>query len=236
MSWAPANNRDPVWSDVQLWFETFDAILRGLGHSLNNRALALSATIESLDPKRPVGQKLVTMLTRETERLTEQLRQLRSLPFAVDREPMPILPRDTLFAAIQLHRAHSSLGEISTYLEGTADTPPVLAPESALLHATLVTLTALKSFVAPGGLVRINCSGTPDRAEIVFRAQRDPSGLHEALSGPMLVRPTALSAALLGSALLEIEQQITPDVVTLIWSLPSLKAMRRRSLEASAAI
>ncbi len=221
--------REPAWPDVVLWFETIDAIVRGLGHGLNNRALALGATIESLDPKRPVGQQLAAALARETERLTDQLRQLRALPFAIEREPMPLLLRDVLSSAIQLHRAHASLGDIPAYLEGSAETPPVLAAESALLHATLVTLTALKGFVSPGGLVRITCSGHPDQADVTFVAQRDPTDAQDDFAQRALIRPTGLIAALLSSALLEMEQQITDDAVTLIWSLPSLKAMRRRS-------
>jgi hypothetical protein len=227
--------REPAWSDVQLWFETVDAVVRGLSHALNNRALALSATIESLDPKRPVGAQVASALTRESERLTEQLRQLRTLPFAADREPMPLLLRDVLASALQVHRLHASLGEIPAYLEGTAETPPVLAPESALLHAMLVTLTSLKTFAAPGGVVRITCSGTPDQADITFVALRDPSDVRENMSAQALVKPNALAAALLGNALLEITQRITPDSVTMLWTLPSLKAMRRRARESAAA-
>ena len=231
----PEAAREPTWPDVLLWFETIDAIVRGLGHALNNRALALSATIESLDPRRPVGQQVSTSLSRESERLTEQLRQLRGLPFAGDREPMPLLVRDVISSAMHLHRSHESLGDVPTYLEGSAETPPVLAPESSLLHATLVTLTALKGFAAPGGVVRVTDTGTPDRADVVFAALRDPSDTHESPGGHALVKPTALASALLGSALLEMEQQITPDSVILRWSFPSLKATRRLSREAVAA-
>lgn len=223
--------REPSWSDVQLWFETIDAIVKGLGHGLNNRALALSATIESLDPRRPVGQQVAGALTREAERLTDLLRQLRVLPFTSDREPMPILLRDVLTVAAQLHRAHASVGDVPAYLEGSADTPPVLAPESLLLHAALVTLTALKSFAAPNGVVRITCTGTPEKAEALFQAMRDPGDTHEPLSAAALVRPTSLAAALLGNGLLEIEQRIAPDMATVIWVLPSLKEMRRRNRE-----
>ena len=230
----PEATREPTWPDVQLWFETIDAIVRGLGHALNNRALALSATIESLDPRRPVGQQVATALSRESERLTEQLRQLRALPFAGDREPMPLLVRDVISGAMHLHRSHASLGDVPTYLEGSADTPPVLAPESSLLHAMLVTLTALKMFAAPGGVVRVTDTGTPDRADIVFTALRDPSDTHESPGGQALVKPTVLAAALLGSALLEMDQRITHDSVILRWSFPSLKAMRRLAREAVA--
>ena len=131
MNTEPAGIRDPTWPDVVLWFETIDAIVRGLGHALNNRALSLSATIESLDPKRPVGAQVSSALSRESERLTDQLRQLRALPCAADREPLPILIRDVIASATQLHRSHASLGDVPTYLEGSSETPPVLAPGDA---------------------------------------------------------------------------------------------------------
>jgi hypothetical protein len=226
--------REPIWSDVLLWFETIDAILRGLGHSLNNRALALGATIESLDPKRPVGKTIASGLSHEAERLTETLRQFRALPFAIDREPMPLLLRDVLASAIQLHRSHASVGDIPAYLEGAQDAPPVLVPESALLHATLVTLTALKGFAAPGGLVRVTCTGSADRAELSFRAEREPGDAPSSATAMAVISPMALAAALLGSSALEIEQVLTPSSATIVWILPSLKATRRMAREAAA--
>ena len=221
--------REPAWRDVVTWFETIDAILRGLAHSLNNRALALNATIESLDARRPLGDQMTSALAGEGERLTEQLRQLRALPFSVEEAPMPLLPRDVITTAVELHRSHASLGDIPVYLEGTAEAPPVLAPEPAMVHAILVTLTALKRFVAPGGVVRIRYAGTSEWAEISFSALRDPSGDvrdEEATLG--LVRPTALATALLAGALLETEQRIGGDAAVIVWVMPSLRAMRRR--------
>jgi hypothetical protein len=219
---------------VLLWFDTLDPIVRGLSHGLNNRALALSATIESLDSKRPVGQQLASGLSRETERLTEQLRQLRTLPFAIDREPMPLLLRDVLTAAMHLHRAHATLGDVPVYVDSTPDAPPVLAPESPLVHASLVTLTALKRYAAPGGLVRVSVTGTPEMAEVHFVAQRDPGDAEPNPDSEFLVRPASLASALLSGAQLEIDQRLRPDSATVQWSLPSLRAMRRRAREAAA--
>ncbi|MES3034878.1 MAG: hypothetical protein V4813_12840 [Gemmatimonadota bacterium] len=226
--------REPAWRDVSAWFETIDAIIRGLGHALNNRALALSATIESLDPKRPIGTTLSAGLTREAERLTEQLRQLRALPFAVASEPMPLLLPDVLAAAIQLHRTHASLGNVPVYLEGTASAPPVLAPESSLVHATLVLLTALKAHASPGGVVRIGCDGSPDAVVITFQSQRDPADVDQSAPGAALVQAVSLAAALLSSAQIEIEQEIGPESAIVTWRLPSLKAMRKRLREQAA--
>jgi hypothetical protein len=219
--------REPTWADVLLWFETVDAIIRGLGHALNNRALALGATLESLDPRRPIGVQTTAALSRESERLTDQLRQLRALPFSVDREPMPLLPRDVLSTAVQLHRSHASLGDVPCYLEGDADTPPVLVAESCVIHASLVMLTAMKQFAAPGGLVRVTYTGTADEVTITFVAHRDPSDGGDALTAQALVAPTSLAAALLSSAHLQIEQTIAIESASVVWMLPSLRAMRR---------
>jgi hypothetical protein len=231
-----ARLREPAWPDVITWFETIDAIVRGLGHSLNNRALALGATVESLDPRRPLGDAITTGLTRETERLSEQLRQFRTLPFAATAEPMPLLIRDVMASAIQLHRTHASLGQIPVYLEGASDAPPVLAPESSLLHATLVMLTALKGYAAPSGVVRIRYAGTADQLVVQFDAQRSATDAPpEGPGGTQLISPTALGAALLSGALLETEQEIGPDGARVVWIMPSLKEMRRRHREARSA-
>ena len=219
---------EPAWPDVVTWFETIDAIIRGLGHSLNNRALALGATVESIDPRRPLGDALATGLTRETERLSEQLRQLRALPFAATADPMPLLIQDVMASAIQLHRAHASLGQVPVYLDGSADAPPVLAPESSLVHATLVLLTALKGYAAPNGVVRVRYSGTAEQLVVRFEAQRDPDDVHAGHGGAALVQPTALGAALLRVAGLETEQEIGGEVARVRWVLPSLREMRRR--------
>ncbi len=224
---SAARVREPAWPDVVTWFETIDAIVRGLGHSLNNRALALGATVESLDPRRPLGDVITTGLSRETERLSEQLRQFRVLPFAATAEPMPLLIRDVMASAIQLHRTHASLGQVPVYLDGASDAPPVLAPESSLLHATLVLLTALKGYAAPNGVVRIRYSGTATELVVQFEAQRDVAEAHDGVADSALVAPTSLAAALLSGSQLETEQEIGPEVARVMWVLPSLKAMRR---------
>jgi hypothetical protein len=227
--------REPIWSDMLLWFDTIDAILRGLGHALNNRALALSATIESVDVRRPLGTDVAAGLANEAQKLTEQLRQLRALPFAIEREPMPLLLHDVLNSAIQLHRSHSSVGELSTFLDGSADAPPILVPESAVLHSVLVTLTALKRYASPGGVVLVHYSGTPDEAQVTMTARRDPSDARDPVDSQALIPPMSLAAALLGGSLLEIEQRIGPAEATVTWVLPSLRVMRRRAKSQSEA-
>lgn len=233
MTISPLTGREPAWPDVLLWFETIDAIVQGLGHGLNNRALALSATLESLDPRRPLGQQTATSLSSEAARLTEQLRQLRTLPFGIGRESMPLLLRDALSAALQLHRSHSTLGDVPVYLESAADAPPVMVPESALIHAAIVTLTALKNFAAPGGVVRVTIAGSEDVAEVRFVAHRDPDDVHVAERAEALVGPTVLASALLGRSLLEIDQEISDDCSSQLWTLPSLRATRRRERQAA---
>lgn len=105
--------------------EIIDAIVRGLKHSPNNRALALSATIESLDIRRAVGAEIFAASIGESAQLRKQLRQLRAFPFAAASEPMPMLLPDVLSAALQLHQSHAVLGDVSAYLEGSAEKPAV---------------------------------------------------------------------------------------------------------------
>jgi len=123
---------------------------------------------------------------------------------------------------------------VPVYLEGAAEAPPVLAPESSLVHAMLVLLTALKAFAAPNGVVRVYFEGTAEELVVRFEALRDPGDVHEGSGGAVLVRPTALAAALLQGAGLETSQQLGPEVARVVWVLQSLKVMRRRGREAAA--
>lgn len=223
-----------AWPDVLLWLETIDALLRGFGHGLNNRALALGATVESLDARRPLGSQATSALSREVQRLTEQLRQLRQLPFSREREPMPLLVADVLGVAVQLHRAHATVGEVSCYVTGGSDTPPVLAPESAMVHAVLVTLTGLKRFAGSTGVVRLRHAPGPagDGSDVAIRwtAERELATARQSEPVPadVLVRPAVVAGALLGPSAPRVTQRLSPVRAEVTWVLPSLREMRRR--------
>jgi hypothetical protein len=220
-------SRDPSWSDALLWMETLDALIRGLGHALNNRALSLSATLQSLDARRAVGTQTSTALTREAERLTDHLRHLRTLPFAAGSTPMPVLPRDVLAAAIRLHRCHAHVGDVSCYLSAAPETPPILVSESEFTHTALVQLTALKQFVAPGGVVRVACTGSATDATIRFIAARDVGMPPDASAASALLRPVSLVSALLHRARGRAALHTSPSRVEVVWTLPSLRVARR---------
>lgn len=237
---APTAAAAPMlaWPDVLLWLETVDAILRGFGHGLNNRALALGATVESLDARRPLGSQATSALSREVQRLTEQLRQLRQLPFSRELEAMPILIPDVLATAVLLHRQHATVGEVSCYVAGGSDTPPVLAAESALVHAILVTMTGLKQFAGPTGVVRIlhgpgpSADGTD--VQVRFLAEREAllARSAEPVRPEALVRPAVVAEALLGASRPAVTQRVEPTRAEVRWVLPSLREMRRREREA----
>jgi hypothetical protein len=101
------------------------------------------------------------------------------------------------------------------------------------MHATLVTLTALKGFAAPGGVLRVKCTGTTDQAELTFRAERETAAGRVPTASGDVIPPMALAAALLSSSALQVEQELGPEFVTVTWWLPSLKAMRRMAREAA---
>lgn len=228
------------WSDVLLWLETVDALLRGFGHGLNNRALALGATVESLDARRPLGSQASSALSKEVQRLTEQLRQLRQLPFSREPEPMPLLVGDVLSVAATLHRAHATVGETSCYVSGGTDTPPVLASESALVHAALVTLTGLKRYAGPTGVVRIvHAPGDAAGAwvSLKFTAEREAALVRsvEPVPPEVLVRPAVIAGQLLGASRPAVTLRVAPARAVVVWRLPSLREMRRREREARGA-
>jgi hypothetical protein len=238
---ALAHGAPPLaWPDVLLWLETVDALLRGFGHGLNNRALALGATVESLDARRPLGSQATSALSREVQRLTEQLRQLRQLPFSRELEPMPLLVSDVLAAAVQLHRQHAVVGEVSCFVNGGTDTPPVLAGESAMVHALLVTLTGLKHFAGPTGVVRIVHAPGPsaDGRDVLIRFTAEREAIVARSAEPVrpevLVRPAVVAAGLLGPSRPTVTQRVEPTRAEVRWVLPSLREMRRREREAAA--
>jgi hypothetical protein len=220
--------REPSWSDALLWMETVDALIRGLGHALNNRALALSATLQSLDARRAVGSHTSSALMREAERLTAQLRHLRTLPFAAASAPMPLLPRDVLSTAIRLHQCHAHLGDVSCYLSGSAETPPMLVSESVMTHATLVQLTTLKQFVAPHGVVRVQYAGSANDVRIRFIAEQEALAEPRAELAQALLQPVSLVAALLARSRGHAALHVQPGRAEVVWTLPSLRAMRRQ--------
>jgi len=181
-------SRQPAWADVLAWLATTDAIIHGLGHALNNRALAISSTIDAMDAAQPLGAELAAALTGEIQRLTGLLRALRSVPVHAAALPLPVLLKDVAATAIELHRHHASLGDVPVTLTGSDEAPPVLVVEPLFVHAMLVTLTSLKRFAGPGGAVRVTYGGTAEEAQLTMAAWRGPSGAPDgaALDGAAL--------------------------------------------------
>ncbi len=225
--------REPAWADVLSWLETTDAITHGLAHALSNRALAISATIDAQDPAQPLGDDIATALAAEVQRLTTLLRALRAIPVHAADAPLPVLLKDVAAAAIDLHAHHATLGDVTVTLAGHDDAPPVLVVEPLFVHAMLVTLTALKRFAAPGGVVRITCGGTPDEAQLTLSATRDAGVVADGTAPPPMA-PSDLPGALLSAAGLEVEQTLGRGSCSLLWALPSLREARRRAREAAA--
>ena len=222
----------PAWADVLCWMETTDAIMRGLGHALSNRILAVSSTIEALDPAQAPGEETCTALSAELQRLTGELRALRALPVHAAEAPLPVLLKDVAATAIALHAHHPTLGDVTVTLTGSDETPPVLVVEPLLVHAMLVTLTALKAFAAPGGEVRLEYAGTPAEAQLTLSATRDPGRAGDVAALPAMPGGD-LPMALLSGAGMQVEQVVGRGRSAVVWALPSLREARRRAREAT---
>lgn len=125
--------------ELREWSHHVECILRGLAHSMNNRAAALSAVLElSSDPDDdPAGTREI--LRAEMDRVLELVRVVRAL--GVPREEMEALtPADLVPELSAIAALHSDLRDRSVTI-AAADAPPVRVQRWMLMRA-------LVSFIA----------------------------------------------------------------------------------------
>ena len=122
------------------WLTVSDALLRGVGHALNNRAAALSAVVQVLASE--ADGPLEGALRAETERLQRAVELLRLLPRRWDSEPEPVLVADLVKSAIELLVLHADLPELRYEWTPDGSLPPVLVEPSLLTHVLCLLGTA----------------------------------------------------------------------------------------------
>ena len=122
------------------WLGVSDALLRGVGHALNNRAAALSAVVQVLASEE--NGPLEGALRAETERLQRAVELLRLLPRRWGSEPEPVLVDDVVRSAIELLVLHADLPELRYEWTADGSLPPTLVEPSLLTHVLCLLGTA----------------------------------------------------------------------------------------------
>ena len=209
------------------WLAVSDALLRGVGHAMNNRAAALSAVVQVLASE--AEGPLEGALRAETERLQRAVELLRLLPRRWDAEPEPVLVDDLMRSAIELLTLHSDLPE--TRYEWTSDgaLPPILVEPSLLTHVLCLLGTVAARAAARTGAraVAFHGSSTGDVVRVEISVGEGREGGAERAEAEERVHAGAAEALLAragGSFRME-----TEGGLRMTFSLPTLAEARRRA-------
>lgn len=220
----------------------FQAMLRGLSHTLSNRVAALIALGEAFEPGRPADAELVAALRQESGRLEELLRLQRLLGGSAHggahggAEPVH-LP-DLLPDVVALHAQRSASRELPLDVTGDPAALPVRVRPSALVQAllALVTAGAESARGAPGARLTLRYGGDTVMTTVAVEARW--TGEHEAPDARMAsatptIPVTALARAAewllsdAGATLTE-AQLVGETGVRFELALPTLLEVRRR--------
>lgn len=120
----PTPTARPTLSAAALeeWSRHVDAILRGVGHALNNRAAALSAAVQLGDDPEEAAGVIRTILQPELARVTELAAAVRSLgpPRGGDEA---FSPKDAAAEALQVLALHADQREIGVTIDAGRASP-----------------------------------------------------------------------------------------------------------------
>ncbi len=179
---AGAGSPDPLWSDLG------DRLLRGVAHTLNNRAHAVLSIGAALDE---TTSPLVLMLREESTRLESAVRLLRLLARGEAPHAESMRAEDLLTDAAALHPQRADASGAAVDLGIDDDVPPVRVDPVAALHALLLLFDAAEP---AGGAVTVT-------------ADRDGATLRIRVAG--VVGPT-------GDAARDIPDEVLDAVVRLL--------------------
>ncbi len=124
------------------WLSIHDDLLRGLAHAFSNRVATVSAIAALLDPAHHPDERVLSGLRTDADRLDGLLEQLRQLPRRGDADPEPMMPGDSVRAALAMFAHHPDYRDVSCTVVAGDDVQPVRADPTALLHALCVALAA----------------------------------------------------------------------------------------------
>lgn len=189
----PINSTEdrPAFSAAALeeWTRLVEHVLRGVAHTLNNRAAALSAAIELASDVTEDSSVVATILAPELERVSEVVAIVRTI--SVPKPSEAFLPAEAAKEALAVLRIHPDLRDRRFAFSG-GEAAPIRAPRWLFARAVIalgvvigaahtdVTITAEER----DDWIEVRAGGTVNaRSAYLAEAARAMGG--EALSGDM---------------------------------------------------
>lgn len=222
----------------------FQAMLRGLSHTLSNRVAAILALGSAFEPGVPADVELVDALRSEGTRLEELLRLQRLLGGSAmggaHGDPEPLHLPDLIPDVVLLHAQRSASRELPLETGGDPSVLPVRVRPSALVQALLALVTAGAESVrgAPGASLALRYGGDAVMTVVTLDARTPEGPAPDAESARLgastpTVPATALARAaewLLADAGAQLTETRLPDEggVRFELALPTLLEVRRR--------
>ncbi len=194
------------------WNTLLDQLLRGVSHSLSNRAVALSAMAALQQDDDPEIRELVPA---ELVRLQELNRLLRLLPAETRTAVQALDARDVVRDVVAFMELHPRHRDALWVVRGEAAPLPVRTRRWMLMRTLLLACDAIArdATSAGAGEVALECRGDDGTVTVEVRA---------IVVATPDVPPTAATLAK------EIGAGITPAPGSLAVTLPSLAAVRER--------
>ncbi len=124
------------------WLSIHDDLLRGLAHAFSNRVATVAAIAALFDSSRLPDERLLSGLRTDADRLNGLLEQLRQLPRRDDADLEPLMPGDSVGAALALFEHHPESRDVRCTVVAADDVPPVRVDPASLQHALCVALVS----------------------------------------------------------------------------------------------
>ncbi len=124
------------------WLSIHDDLLRGLAHAFSNRVATVGGIAALLDSSRVPDERVVSGLRSDADRLNGLLEQLRQLPRRDDADLEPLMPGDSVRAALALFEHHAGYRDARCTVVVADDVQPVRVDPASLRHALCVALVS----------------------------------------------------------------------------------------------
>ena len=150
---------------AEAWLTVSDALLRGVGHALNNRVAALSAVVQVLAATGE-GGPLHDAMSSETLRLQRAVELIRLLPRRWDSPAEPVLVGDAVRDAMEILPLHPDLPSLRYEWAPEGELLPVLVEPTLLTHALCLVGLAAGEVAAHAGVPVVSFAGYGEESEV----------------------------------------------------------------------